>query len=130
MLVLILIALLLIVVVLQIVILVRLKKIHVPLPLSVPEKFAVLTESLNRSSFGGKAQTRMIDQRSFELLDETDPGTEIVQFRYRGGTLKVSWTVGGRMNEPLFSTEYLNLEQITTEQQEKLAGRLVAERRA
>jgi hypothetical protein len=122
---LILLVLLLIIILLQVAILRRLK----PLPVSSTEKFAILVEWLNTLSFNRKAQIHIIDQRSFELYDETDPETDIVHFRYRNGTLKVSWTVDGRLSGPLFSCEYLNLEHVTAEQQKKLAEKLISERR-
>lgn len=92
---------------------------------SLPEKFAVIVNSINEAAYGGMGSVTTLDKRSFNLYQ--DGLNQIINFQYGTGHLTITWKYKYFQKEIVHEKQYNNVRNLSLFEQQKIADNMISE---
>lgn len=92
---------------------------------SLPEKFAIIVNMINKVGFNGNAEIITIDKREFYLFKEGH--NQMVFFMYSTGSLTITWKYKYFQKEIIHEKHFDDVRNLSIFEQTNLANQMINE---
>lgn len=95
---------------------------------SLPDKFSVIVNMINKTAFNGKGDITKLDKREFNLYE--DGQNQIINFSYGTGNLTITWKYKYFQKEIEHSKLFTNVRNLSIFEQQKIGEQMINEMEA